>query len=582
MALPLPPQIGQPSPGPQGPIQSYNPQSMQTQQFQMQGMQNLGQGIGQLISGLRMREKKQKEEAWQNAVRDITLLSQGMPVDQQSIAKNLHKAGIKLDVNSPTPQEVEAQRVREQQAQNIQAFQASPMGMGMGQDEAVKALLAPQARQAPTSPAPNQPGAFKRAIGGIGDLLGLKGGQPAPSPGAPIYHFLQQLENQGKLSQSTAMASQQQKFQMMQMMTTAVDDLLKGNTNSPAVMMLERTGALKGPEGVAGVLRIAEMSGQDTKQASQAIFDHYLGGPQLRAKMMDIYADLVGQNSEMQFKISDQALKLMGDHENLDYGLAFQLSTAFNSGDKQMQQAAMDITRGLTTKGQADKKQRDFENNLKTKQDTREDKKLGFEQQRIGQEGQRIGLARQQLQQGERRLEMDVLQAKNAVMKEIASFDKQAFDAFAKMMTNPKATTEEKQAAVVGLSDATQRMGTRELEMPGGGKISYNFTKLKPEDISTFGGLFGSEWIASPMAAPDNIPGTGQPPQQGGTPFSEMLNIIMQQAPSNQWQQMLMRQKPAQKEPPPKVDASQYNRFKVTQPTTPTSFEEQLRMFVGR
>lgn len=582
MPLPLPPQVGQPVAGPQGPIQAYNPQNVATQQFQMQGMQQLGQGFGQLISGLRMRDKKQKEEAWQNAMRDMQLLSRGMPIDQQSIVKNLQKAGVKLDLNSPTPQEVEKQRVQEQQATNIQAFQASPLGAGMAQDQAVQALLAPQAGKTPTSASPSQPNAFRRAIGGVGEMLGLKGPQ-APNAGAPIYQFLQQLENQGKLSQVVSSGMQQQKIQMMQYMTQAVDDLVKGKTNSPAVMMLEKTGALKGPEGVAGVLRVAEMGGQDTKQASQAIFDHYLGGPQIRAKMMDIYADLLKGNSEMSLKISDQALKLMGEHENLSYGNAFQLATAFNSGDKQLQKVATEFTQGLTTKGAADKKQREFDNKMKTEQGARDERRVGFEGQRVQQGQQQIGLEQQRLRQTERKLELDIQGAKNSAMKELANFDKEAFNTFMKVMMDPDATPEDKQTAATGMADASRRMGTRELTLPDGSKVPYNFTKLKAEDISALGGAlwFDQEWRVKPLPAPDNIPGVGQAPEASSlAPFLQMMQILGQQTPGNQFIQMLMNQKPPTQAEKPKVDTSQYNQFKVS--VQQPSLEEQIRAFIGR
>lgn len=72
--------------------------------------------LDRFARSFRNEQQRQKQSARQEAMADLNLLQQGIPVDQGKLAKKLRKAGIDLDYEGPTPMEMMEQQQAQQGA----------------------------------------------------------------------------------------------------------------------------------------------------------------------------------------------------------------------------------------------------------------------------------------------------------------------------------------------------------------------------------------------------------------------------------------------------------------------------------
>lgn len=185
--LPAPPQGGQPPPI--RPVNTITP----TMPYQESGATSVISAITNFVNNFRQSKEQVKQQAAQEADRDLKLLSLGIPIKQDKLAKNLQKAGIELDYGTPPPQVPNPQ----QPPQQVQVPTNSPVpGQQSMPSQIPQGMMQGQAPQ-------QQQSMWSRFKGAMGQ-------QQPIAPNSPAMQMIAQQAQQGQQMQQL----QQKKMQM--------------------------------------------------------------------------------------------------------------------------------------------------------------------------------------------------------------------------------------------------------------------------------------------------------------------------------------------------------------------------------
>lgn len=272
-------------------MQPFNPAQPQPTQQPVSAATNIVSGIGAFLQQYRAGTDLEKSRNLADFERDLQMIQAGIPVDHKVVKKHMRGAGLPIDTEGPSKQEIEQQMLAQQsQSQGEGAMTRGAQGVQ------IPSLTMPPSSLGPGGPPPSTGGAP------------ITQGAPAPMrlpqlSTSPADQWLGQM--QGDVAQKRQMAQSQMQIQGV------VDNLYKvalGDNQEMAEQarqMLMKVGKLQ-PLPWDAQERLFKAAGISNEEGSIRMIDMQTGGPERRRLEFEKIKAL----GEMNEKQKDQVITL--------------------------------------------------------------------------------------------------------------------------------------------------------------------------------------------------------------------------------------------------------------------------------
>lgn len=467
MSLPLPPQLLAPQTGARGGTVGGGVGGMGAGA----GIATAAMaGINGLLTGLSAKRERDKQQAANTFKTGMEMLTAGIPgVDMDAVAKAAKKLGLPLDFEgkSAPPSASPAATMP----------QPSP-GLGGGGvnggvptvNPAVAAVLAQaQGAGSQSTPRPQLP----QGVAGSGYTAASPAGQG-------LGQMYQRAVTQRTAADSARDLEMQTNVAKMRVLGEAIRDLSIGNTSSTAIDTATRLKMLDAPQGVAAMHDLAKrILPPDKLPAFESnMLNHFVGADDMERARMDYAARAEKNRTDMMVKTVDQAVDLMKTYENMDFGSAVAITQSQYAEKAETRKKALEYAAKFRTRQQGD-----VDRELARMYGVDSKGNVTLDGKRFGLDVQRLGLERERVSQGWSAQSLRVLEIGNEVQKTLYNADKTQFDKYMSMYINAK-TPEDKELAARGVASISERLGTRELRVPGAkNPVRFNFDTLEAKTI---------------------------------------------------------------------------------------------------
>lgn len=474
-SLPLPPNVPGPSQG--QPAQMLGGQGPYTLPYQQPVASSLVQGIGEFMKQYQGARDQEKQRAAQQADQDIKNIMLGLPVDLKKTAASLKKAGVNLDFESTAPQVNPAQ----QSVAGTMAPSGMPSTIG---DTGVPTFSG----ETPGPPIPAQPAPPQGRMDRFLQATGFK--QPTINPQSPGMAALQQLQQRGGMQQQIQMQQMQNQQQLQTILTSAL-------RNDPkAVELATRFGLAQSIPGDEW-MRIGRMAGMSDEQSAKQQLYIAMGGPAMRKELISIadknkdqfggkmdqslqyYNDILtdGRSSlqpsrtfDQQVKVVEQANKLLDIYPTMPLNVARTTAEVEASGNTDLADKMHTfIAKNFPSKGRIDLNKFGMDYNL-------------------------------QVQKFQQAMAQFKLSHELAVMNSVRESLGGQFNKFADLYNSKNADEKTKNAALQGMADAMQKLGSISVTLPGGQKMSLGTKNIGIERLEGWmhPSTYFNDWGGSP------------------------------------------------------------------------------------
>ncbi len=306
---------------PQGPWggQVYGSPQNQLPYQQNQASQWI-QGIGMFLQNFRAEREADKAKNQQMFQKGMEQLMMGIPVDKKKLLTYAKKGGIELDMEGPSPEEVNLQKQKMQMEQQQAAQQMLMSGRGpMFASPQTAQQAIPQQAPPPTAP-PQQQG------GGLMDKFkGLFGGRglPANVDQSPAMNSLNQIQQMAQMQRQMAM----KKMQVEQQDTDLALQALRGDPK--AVDYMRMSGKWSKYNDIESLIRM--LPEEEQANAKEKYLAHAVGETQLAQIKSNYDIQMAKMSYDQKMEVLKRADDLMKQFSyappELAYLTALQLAT---------------------------------------------------------------------------------------------------------------------------------------------------------------------------------------------------------------------------------------------------------------
>lgn len=441
MALPFPPQTGFAGMGAQPQMQGPAPGTLP---YQQSAWPAALQGIANAIKEYRATSQLDKQQALQEFEQYRQLAASGMPIDPKKMKKAADRAGIPIDWEGFSKEQIE------QQVNFDQQMVAAAPGGGSTQ---------------PVTPASGQfggavdavsnPAAMTDAWKQFSAAQGLA--QPPTSMPSPGMMWLQALQQQGQGNMDLAQLMQNVNFKKGSIELGA----LQGNPK--AQEMMTKMGGWKAPDMLERMDQWLTQLGYDEDSKAGTLLDLAMGGPANRQKAMELAVEQAKNDVQTMIKVAELTQNYI--KEGIAPQIGMQLALGTVTKNPELITGAMQVLAQTKTPAQ---KREDREE----KKDLREERmtKVSEQGMQLRQEEFKFDKVKfadiskrgwAELDLKEKALMLDHMKATTEVMNKLYEQHKDNVDLWFKVATSKDAgiSDQGKEEAWKNMVDAINKMG---------------------------------------------------------------------------------------------------------------------------